>query len=184
MIKSKEVWVPVKGYEGHYEVSSRSRIRSIDRVVNNISYGDKNVKGVILKPANNPQGYPCVSLSLNADAKTSTVHRIVATAFIPNPKNKKCINHKNGIKTDCRISNLEWATHSENNFHAYSILGKVLKMPSGKDSPFSKKVYCSTLDVSFDSVREAHSALGIGNIDTVCRGKRNHSCGLYFRYLQ
>jgi NUMOD4 motif/HNH endonuclease len=179
----KENWVQITGYKGHYEVSSNLRIRSLDRIVNNSAYGEKRVKGVILKPANNPQGYPCVSLALNGIARTIPVHRIIAIAFIPNPENKKCVNHKNGIKTDYRIENLEWTTYSENIQHAYDFLGRTSNKPTGKDSKYSKKVKCDTLDIYFDSVRETQEALGVGNVADVCRSERRHCNGLVFRYV-
>ena len=63
-------------------------------------------------------GYPIVNLMKDGQLKTHSIHRLTAIAFIPNPKNKRCINHVNGIKADCIITNLEWCTHSENTKHA------------------------------------------------------------------
>lgn len=68
-----------------------------------------------LKKKINVGGYHIVSINL----KNISVHRIIAILFIDNPLNKKCVNHINGIKTDNRVENLEWCTHSENNYHAY-----------------------------------------------------------------
>ena len=98
-----EVWKDVVGYEGLYEVSNLGRIRR---------------NGRIKKPQVNRDGYMEVSLSKHSIQKTLKLHRIVAIAFIPNQQNKATVNHINGVKTDNRIENLEWATHSENIIHA------------------------------------------------------------------
>jgi hypothetical protein len=66
----------------------------------------------------NNKGYKIVNLSIDGKCKTFSVHRLIAQAYIPNPDNLPTINHKNGIKTDNRIENLEWVTFSENTTHA------------------------------------------------------------------
>jgi len=57
------------------------------------------------------------------------IHRLVAQAFIPNPENKRTVNHKNGIRDDNRLCNLEWTTHSENNIHSFKVLGRIQSKP-------------------------------------------------------
>ena len=69
----------------------------------------------VMKPFSDKNGYLRVKLL----GKTCKVHRLVATAFIPNPENKPTVNHINGIKSDNRVDNLEWATYTENTRHAY-----------------------------------------------------------------
>jgi len=67
----------------------------------------------------NSGGYPVVRPSLEGKLRTIAAHRLIAMAFLPNPNNYKCVNHKNGIKTDNRVENLEWCTHSQNTQHAF-----------------------------------------------------------------
>lgn len=142
IMENIEVWKPIKDYEGLYEVSSLGRIRSLDKVVRS---GIKNsvfrtIKGRILKPREDKYGYACITLSKNLKTKNYFIHRLVAISFIPNPENKKQVNHKNGVKCCNVLSNLEWNTLSENRQHAYD--SGLQKAPNGEGhykSIFSKE---------------------------------------------
>lgn len=79
-----------------------------------------NRKGKQLKPKIDKYGYETIVLTKNGIRKNYTIHKLVALAFIPNPQNKPTINHINGIKTDNRVSNLEWATEKENQIHKWN----------------------------------------------------------------
>lgn len=72
-----------------------------------------------MSPRKEKNGYLSIALRNGETRKQYSVHRLIAKAFIPNPKNKPDVNHKNGIKTDNRIENLEWMTRSENNKHSF-----------------------------------------------------------------
>lgn len=101
-----EVWRNVAGFESYYEVSDAGNVR-------------RKGKGGIMKPGTHRDGYKTVVLSISCKSYPRKVHRLVATAFIENPKKKEQVNHINGIKSDNRLVNLEWATRSENTIHAY-----------------------------------------------------------------
>lgn len=107
----EEIWKDIQGYEGIYMVSNLGRVKSLCRS------GRKKEKILCLLKAMN--GYRKVALTINKKTKHILVHRLVAIAFIPNPENKCCVNHKKGIKSDNRVSQLEWNTHEENRNHAF-----------------------------------------------------------------
>jgi NUMOD4 motif/HNH endonuclease len=112
------IWKPVKGFEGLYEISDTGHVRGLNRRVNHKN-GSITINARLLKPRVKKWGYLEVRLSKNANAFTKFIHILLAEAFIPNPENKKEVNHKNGKRLDNSLSNLEWVTHSENVKHAY-----------------------------------------------------------------
>lgn len=114
----EEIWKDIEGYEGLYQVSNLGRVRSLDRSVVNKLGRKFFYKGQIIKHCYTEDGYAMVSLSdKNKIRKTHRVHRLVAQAFLPNPKNKPQIDHKNRIRDDNRLENLRWVTYHENNMN-------------------------------------------------------------------
>ena len=115
-----EVWKPIDGYDGIYEVSNMGRVRSLDQKVFNRVLGEFIRKGQILKPVPNSNGYLRVSLGYKKPKKRFFVHRLVAKAFIPNDNpEKNCVNHKDFDYTNNAAENLEWVTHLENVNYSY-----------------------------------------------------------------
>lgn len=115
------LWRDIKGYEGLYQVSNEGEVRSLDREVTARNGGTAIRKGRILKQMTKSNGYKVISLTRNKDDKIQAlVHRMVASAFLVNELAKPQVNHKDGNKSNNYVSNLEWATVSENVNHANS----------------------------------------------------------------
>lgn len=114
MTNREETRKEISGYEWKYEVSSLGRIRSL--------YYRRWIRKfpLIIKPWYNKRWwYLAVSLYINWKNTTKRLNRLVAQTFLPNPENKPHVNHKNSIRTDNRIDNLEWVTVSENAIHGF-----------------------------------------------------------------
>ena len=110
----KEKWKPIKDFEGYYSVSNSGNVRR-----ENTKFSSEH----ILKPYKDYHNSLRVCLSKNNKVTRIFVHRLVCSAFLPNPENKRTVNHKDGNRLNNNLNNLEWATHSENVTHAYNVLG-------------------------------------------------------------
>ena len=129
-----EIWKNTE-YDG-YMVSNLGRVKHNDRILSSIQRKHK---------------YESVLIN---QKKRVYVHRLVATAFIPNLENKRDVNHKNGNTKDNRLENLEWTTHRENTIHGRDVLGLF------KNKDKAKKVLCVELNKTFDSMCDACRFLG------------------------
>lgn len=131
-----EEWKPIIGYEESYEVSNHGRVRSITRT---ICWGPANVcrdfESIVMRDYPHWKGHRVIFLRKQGEGKKKFfVHRLVAVAFIPNPNNLPLVNHKDLNKANNHISNLEWATVSENTQHYYDNRAKATDDAS--DIPF------------------------------------------------
>lgn len=171
-----EVWKDIEGYEGLYQVSNTGKVKSLGN--------DKSRKEKILKQGKHTDGYFQVSLFKNSKRKTFRVQCLVAKAFIPNPENKLEVNHKNEIKTDNRVENLEWCDHKYNiNYGTRNErVSKILT--NRKDN--SKNVLCVETNIIYQSIMEAQRNTGISNtnISECCNGKRKTAGKLHWKYVK
>lgn len=165
-----EVWKDVVGFEGFYKVSDKGRIYSVERVN---SRGNR-CGGRMLKPKYNGKGYPHVDMFKNGKSKTKTVHRLVAEAFLPNPKSLPHVNHIDEVKDNNELSNLEWCTIKYNMNH-----GTLKERLSQAQSKKVRAVNTKTSEVlTFNSAKEAErKGYGSGAVSMACRGVYKDSTG-------
>jgi hypothetical protein len=126
----KEEWKDVKGYEGLYQVSSYGRVRSIERVVKHRGF-DRLIKERMLAERKSSKGYIQYRF-YNGDGGMwyPKAHTLVATHFLTNPNNFEMINHKDEVKDNNHVDNLEWCTSQYNN--EYSLKNRYyFKSPEG-----------------------------------------------------
>lgn len=171
-----EIWKDIKGYENVYQVSTYGNVRSLDNT--------KNRKEKVLK-SNLSRGYSKVDLYKNGIKKTFKIHRLVAETFIKNQDSKETVNHINGIKTDNRVENLEWATCRENTQHA--IINGLQDIKINK----SKRLI-NQYDLKGNFIKQflgigcAERSMGFsrGGISKCCRGSRKTAYGYVWRYAE
>lgn len=181
-METAEIWKPVVGYEGFYEVSNLGRVRSLTRVhhvIQSKGEWDQHVYGRILKPSVQQHGnlrYHTVALCVNSKPRSFLVHRLVASAFIPNPYNYPIINHIDCNGENNRVDNLEWCTSSWNN--QWTVLcGHKLYPSDAMFEAIRVKVHCPELNQDFNSITEAKAVLGLNSdYATACvknKGKKS-----------
>ena len=190
-----EEWRDIKGYEGLYQISNLGRVKSLPRKIRNQHCKNEYIK----TPIPDKDGYLRVTLYDRGRNKTYAIHKLVAIHFLDNPNNFPIINHKNEIRSDNRVENLEWCTNSENQIHAYknglkvqteeikkkiglSRLGKY----KGRNSYNCKKVKCVSTGEVFYSLNEAGEKYNISpsSITECCRGRHKTAKGLKWEYVE
>lgn len=145
-----EIWKEIPGFEGRYEASSNGSIRGISSLLEK-------------KQKINRDGYLRVNLNVNGKPKTYTVHRLVASTFIPNPNCLPMINHKDENKLNNCIDNLEWCDNKYNTTYGNTISKRVASLLEwkAKDKPILQCDLEGKVIARFDSARQAAKILGL-----------------------
>jgi hypothetical protein len=181
-----EIWLPVIGYEGYYEVSNYGKVKTCKkahRIVNR--YGHETTyeaEEKLLKVSITRPGYARVTLCVNKHPKTYSVHRLVLIAFEPNVKNLPQINHKDGNKLNNHLDNLEWCDQSHNIQHAFDTGLNVKKTGWEHNQSKALRYVNEGNEISiFGSIGEASKAIGIKRelISKSCRENRAIHHGKY-----
>ena len=152
MKPGQTIWKPVSGYK--YLVSDAGEVYSL-------------ITDRVLKPQSNNKGYLYLKLHHWGKIKAVSIHRLVAQAFIPNPKNLPQVNHKDGNKQNNNVDNLEWVTGKQNRLHAYRT-----GLTSKFDTPVVQLTISGQLIKRFGTIYQAarETGLNAGNIYHNCKG--------------
>ena len=187
MEKEELKWI--EGYEDFYIITNIGRVFSMTR--RDKLFREQGGEEVKLHHAGS--GYLFVTLYKNGKREQFNIHRLVAKHFVPNPDNKPCVDHINGIKTDNRACNLRWCTHKENSNNPVtreymkSIVDKTRVV--GEKNTFSRKVgqynEKDELIAAFPSIGEACRSTGISHksIQRCAAGERKSGGGYIWKYL-
>lgn len=187
-----EQWVDIKGYEGLYKISNKGRIFALNPSFYFPNGGFCKRESLIKRQFADKDGYMKTCLTKDKKQKTFSVHRLVATHFIPNINNYPCIDHINGIRDDNRVENLRWCTFKQNvNFElakinrSESIKNSYLNNPSRKDRIIEynekRKIPIIQYDLNgnfinkFSSLSDAEKSTGIKCFSL--RGNVFYKCG-------
>ena len=182
MPNCNEVWKPIEGYEGIYDVSNYGRVKSLQLTIHNSGTkgGVYTIREKILTPRVNEKrnGYCEISLHKNGQEKRFKVHRLVATAFISNPQHLPEVNHKDGNKLNNSVSNLEWVTSKQNKEHAW--LNKLINSDHRK-----RPIKCNETGICFESIVQASKLLKCdrSSIFRVLSEEKEKTKGMSFSYI-
>ena len=169
----KEEWKDICG--GSYSVSNLGKIKSNRRKVSCRGNKKRWIREKILSPGFNDGGYYRVNLG-RANGGARLLHRLIAEAFIPNPGNLETVNHKDLNKTNNAVTNLEWATSSDNVKHGWE---------NGAYSSLLRPVKCVNTGAVYSGVLEAAAAMNreAGNLCSHLKGRQASFAGAQWAYL-
>ena len=175
-----EIWRDIKGFEDLYQVSSKGRVRSLGRYVNNKGKLDFRKEKILTPCIRNKNGYLSVSLSKDGVKTTHSMHRLVATAFISNSNNYPMINHKDENPKNNRVENLEWCDAKYNMNYGTINKRRGESLGYGKNNPYSKPIlqfsktgeFIRKWSCSMDIEREL--GYNNSNITKCCNGKKHY----------
>lgn len=164
-----EIWKDIEGFECKYQVSNTGKVRSLNY----------HRTGMVkeLRLAHHKQGYLMANLFKNGENKLITVHRLVATAFLPNPMNLPVINHRDENPSNNHVSNLEWTTQKEN--LRYSNIGWTPR-------PVLQFTKDGVLVGEYESMYDAYKQTGVdfSSISACCLGKYKSAGNFIWKYKQ
>ena len=168
-MNENEIWRDIEGYENLYQVSDKGRVKSL-----------KRNKDKIMSLRRDKDGYLLVNLWKNHERKTFKVHRLVAQTFLSNTQNLPQVNHRDEIKTNNCVENLEWCTAKYNNTYGTHIQRSSEKLSKtvlqySKDGELIKE-WKSTRDI------ERNLGYNQGNISSCCLGKYKSAYGYVWKY--
>lgn len=175
----KEVWKDIPGYEKYYMASTHGRIKSKDRIINRF-WGSFVREGKIMKQKSNHNGYSTIQLTKNGKQKRYMVHRLVAMAFISNPRDLPFINHKDEIRTNNCVSNLEWCTQSYNVSYGNCITKRQVTQRNTNKNMKPVIAYNDENKLEFISIRGAARELNLHQSNIQQAIKNNTKCGNYY----
>ena len=181
----EEIFKPIKNYENLYSISNLGRVKSNNRQRLGVGGSIRNCKGRILKATPNQSGHLLVNLyDEEGRSKKALVHRLVAEAFLENPENLSCINHKDENKLNNCVDNLEWCTIAYNN--SYSHLENNLYRKTGNYPIAVIQYSLSGEEINrYTSYSQAEKETGIDHsgISACCRGKQKTAGGFVWKKL-
>nr|UVX78837.1 MAG: zinc-binding loop region of homing endonuclease [Bacteriophage sp.] len=172
----EEIWKDISGYEGKYQVSNFGRI--------------KNSKGLILKTIKDKDSYLTINLYKNRKIKTFKIHRLVAEAFISNPNNYPCVNHKDENKENNCIENIEWCNHKYNSNYG-TVIERRVKNTDWKQIAEKQSKTVLQFKKDGDFVKEwlstqecGRNGFDSGAVSSCCNGKRKSHKGFIWKYKE
>jgi hypothetical protein len=177
-----EIWKDIQGYEGCYKISNFGNAMALKR-----EYSANGAKMFteekVLKKRNSTDGYFRAALTLRGKRKDVGIHRLVAMAFIDNPENKLEVNHKDGIKTNNHVSNLEWSTRKEQMKHAYDMgLNSIVKNMENRPPSTGKVVIDYFTGIFYESARQAAKARGMNysTLKAMLTNRNSNRSGIHY----